>query len=102
MPQRGVLPQDSPGGFGDRDAVRPKDPPVDEIVRLFGHAAGGRVSERLLSGLGVHVAALPFSVACMARPAILCEETSTRDCERRLELAEGVRLWNYRRGYRAP
>jgi transposase len=28
---------------------------VDEIVRLFGHTAGGRVSERLLGGIGVRV-----------------------------------------------
>ena len=28
---------------------------VDEIFRLFGHAAGGWVSERLLGGLGVRV-----------------------------------------------
>jgi transposase len=28
---------------------------VGELVRLFGHAAGGRVSERLLAGLGTPI-----------------------------------------------
>lgn len=33
---------------------------VGELVRLFGHAAGGRVNERLLTRLGMAVSNTPF------------------------------------------
>jgi len=33
----------------------PKARRVGELVRLFGHAAGARVSERLLAGLGIPI-----------------------------------------------
>jgi hypothetical protein len=41
---------------GGRAAICPgKTRRVGELVRLFGHAAGGRVSERLLAGLGIPI-----------------------------------------------
>ena len=64
---------------------------VDEIVRLFGHAAGGRVSERLLSRLGVHVS----DTSILRRLQGHARQSHASDPPRVIAIDD----WSWRRGF---
>ena len=65
---------------------------VGELVRLFGHAAGGRVSERLRTRLGLPVSG----------NAILRELKSHARKQRKTEPLRAIAIddWSWRKGFR--
>ena len=53
MPNQGCERQTFSDRLPSRPAICPKDLPVADLARLFGHAAGGRPAERLMASLGL-------------------------------------------------
>jgi len=90
MSQRAVCSKDIRRSVGDRAAVRAETQRVGELVRLFAHAAGGRVSERLLTRLGMPV----------TDNAILRQLKSHVRKHRKIEPLRAIAIddWSWRKG----